>query len=104
MLRGIKGVFTQPPEKADVEINAKGRFGREARGLLRCCERTLRLRRFSTLNDLLLAHSPYPTTDADAVFFGPDTYLFCKLISDAIKTAVDIGCGSGAGGTRFYSA
>jgi hypothetical protein len=33
-------------------------------------EWTLRLRRFSTLNDLLLAHSPYPTTDADAVFLA----------------------------------
>jgi release factor glutamine methyltransferase len=51
----------------------------------------LQLRRFSTLNNLLLAHSPYPTTDADAVFFGPDTYRFCKLISDTIKKAVDIG-------------
>jgi hypothetical protein len=39
-------------------------------GLLRCCEWTLRLRRFSTLNDLLLAHSPYPTTDAAAVFLA----------------------------------
>ena len=36
--------------------------------------------------------------------FGPDAYRFCKLISDTIKTAVDIGCGSGAGGMRFYSA
>jgi hypothetical protein len=61
----------------------------------------LRLRRFSTLNDLLLAHSPYPTTDADAVFLTLDTYRFCKLISDTIKTTVDIGCGSGAGGMRF---
>jgi release factor glutamine methyltransferase len=51
----------------------------------------LQLRRFSTLNNLLLAHSPYPTTDADAVFFGPDTYRFCKLISDTIKKAVNIG-------------
>jgi hypothetical protein len=28
----------------------------------------LRLRRFSTLNDLLLARSPCPTTDVDAAF------------------------------------
>ena len=57
-------------EKADVEINAKVVLVAEAIGLLRCCEWTLRLRRFSTLNDLLLAHSPYPTTDADAVFLA----------------------------------
>jgi hypothetical protein len=69
---------------------------------LTCCEWTLHLRRFSTLNDLLLAHSPYPTTMRDV--FGPDAYRFCKLISDTIKTAVAIGCGSGAGGMRFYSA
>ena len=71
--------------------------------MLRRCEWTLRLRRFSTLTDLLLAHSRYPTIDADAVFFGPDTYRFCKPISDTIKTAVDIGCGSAAGDTKFYS-
>ena len=35
--------------------------------------------------------------------FGPDAYRFCKLISDTIETAVDIGCESGAGGMRFYS-
>ena len=45
------------------------------------------------LNDLLsLGILAHPTTDADAVFW-PDSYRFCKLISDTIKTAVDIGRG-----------
>ncbi|MCF5709707.1 methyltransferase [Pseudomonas syringae] len=61
--------------------------------------------RFSSLNDLLLVHSAYPTHDEDSVFFGPDTYRFAQSISrhlqstsHPIKRAVDIGCGTGAGG------
>lgn len=64
--------------------------------------------RFSTLptssGDLLLAHSAYPTLDADAVFFGPDTYRFNNAIQQflgneprSIRRALDLGCGSGAG-------
>ena len=57
--------------------------------------------RFSTLGDDLFVHSSYPTDDADAVFFGPDTYRFCAAISASNargRRAIDIGCGSGAGG------
>jgi len=62
--------------------------------------------RYSTLDGLLFAHSGYPTLEADAVFFGPDTYRFAALIRRALATPgvrppqriVDIGCGSGAGG------
>ncbi|WP_122440323.1 methyltransferase [Pseudomonas viridiflava] len=61
--------------------------------------------RFSSLDDLLLVHSAYPTHDEDSVFFGPDTYRFAQSIkahlqrtSHSIKRAVDIGCGTGAGG------
>src|SRR4051812_4599805 len=62
--------------------------------------------RFATLpaldGDRLLAHSAYPTTDNDAVFFGPDTYRFAAMLERAapghFHRAVDIGCGSGAGG------
>jgi SAM-dependent methyltransferase len=62
--------------------------------------------RFSTLTasgaDLLLAHSAYPTVDADAVFLGPDTYRFAAMIERAapghFHRAVDVGCGGGAGG------
>ena len=45
-----------------------------AAGVLGAEEGGLRSRvRFSTLDGLLFAHSAFPTTQADAVFFGPDT-------------------------------
>jgi methylase of polypeptide subunit release factors len=46
-------------------------------------------------------HSAFPTTGADAVFFGPDTYRFIQLLRRSVGPArrlVDIGAGSGAGG------
>jgi hypothetical protein len=36
--------------------------------------------RFSTLGDQVFVHSSFPTEQADAVFFGPDTYRFVRLI------------------------
>ncbi|HEY1905047.1 MAG TPA: class I SAM-dependent methyltransferase [Myxococcaceae bacterium] len=57
--------------------------------------------RFSSLGRLLLVHSAYPTTSEHAVFFGPDTYRFCALLEQTVRSAntlVDVGCGSGAGG------
>jgi SAM-dependent methyltransferase len=59
--------------------------------------------RVSTLDDLFLLHSAYPTDADDAVFFGPDTYRFCNFIGrharcDASARIVDVGCGGGAGG------
>ncbi len=59
--------------------------------------------RLSSLDGLLFVHSAYPTTAADAVFFGPDTYRFARAILAHLKTgapvrrAVDIGCGAGPG-------
>ncbi|MCC5880731.1 MAG: class I SAM-dependent methyltransferase [Idiomarina sp.] len=60
--------------------------------------------RWSTLDGSLLVHSAYPTDKNDAVFFGPDTYRFARAIEyhlqgehDDIQSAIDIGCGSGAG-------
>jgi methylase of polypeptide subunit release factors len=62
--------------------------------------------RFSSLGRNLFVHSRYPTVEEDAVFFGPDTYRFARLVGDElaqraerrVALAVDIGCGSGAGG------
>jgi len=60
--------------------------------------------RFSSLGDRLFAHSAYPTTEADSVFFGPDTYRYATLVEETLRRGprphrvVDIGCGSGAGG------
>lgn len=61
--------------------------------------------RLSSLDGQLFIHSAYPTDTADSVFFGPDTYRFANAIQaylschkGHIRRAVDIGCGSGAGG------
>ena len=57
--------------------------------------------RLSSLDGLLFMHSAYPTTEADAVFFGPDTYRFARAIRALpprpVQRAVDIGCGAGPG-------
>jgi SAM-dependent methyltransferase len=62
--------------------------------------------RVSSFDGDLFAHSAFPTTAQDAVFFGPDTYRFLNLIRDHMPAAspqatlriADVGCGSGAGG------
>jgi methylase of polypeptide subunit release factors len=59
--------------------------------------------RASTLDDALFFHSAYPTTESDAVFFGPDTYRFAAAIErhlaagQPVRRAIDIGCGAGPG-------
>jgi precorrin-6B methylase 2 len=62
--------------------------------------------RYSSLGPLLVAHSAFPTTARDAVFFGPDTYRTCRAIRGEFRAApefapemlVDIGAGAGAVG------
>jgi methylase of polypeptide subunit release factors len=61
--------------------------------------------RWSNLGEQMFVHSSYPTEQADAVFFGPDTYRFVRAIdaflsapsTPPIRRAVDIGCGAGPG-------
>ena len=60
--------------------------------------------RVATLDGDSFLHSAFPTREADAVFFGPDTYRFADAISAALRArrrpvecAVDIGCGAGPG-------
>ena len=60
--------------------------------------------RFSTLDEQIFIHSAYPTDDADAVFFGPDTYRFAREVRRTIGALrrerlriLDMGAGSGAG-------
>lgn len=62
--------------------------------------------RFSTLGNQLFVHSAFPTDQADAVFFGPDTYRFARLVTQSLGAMadrptlriLDVGAGSGAGG------
>ena len=65
--------------------------------------------RASTIGDRLYFHSAWPTSDADAVFFGPDTYRYtCALrrvlgqhgglhdgLRRPVRRAIDIGAGAG---------
>ena len=61
--------------------------------------------RVSTLGRDLFLHSAYPTDDEDAVFFGPDSYRFARLIAQQLSRCpqregarlVDIGTGAGVG-------
>lgn len=57
--------------------------------------------RFATIEGELFAHSPFPTVQDNAVFFGPDTYRFVRFVRRSLGSAhslVDVGCGSGAAG------
>ncbi|MDB5394316.1 MAG: HemK family modification methylase [Rhodospirillales bacterium] len=65
--------------------------------------------RIASLNGRLYLHSAFPTFEPDAVFFGPDTYRFVRaalagLPDRAYPRAVDLGCGSGAGGLSVAAA
>jgi SAM-dependent methyltransferase len=59
--------------------------------------------RVSSLRGGLFAHSAYPTTQADAVFFGPDSHRFVDFVAadlhrDPLQGALlDIGSGAGVG-------
>ncbi|HEY7807164.1 MAG TPA: methyltransferase [Croceibacterium sp.] len=59
--------------------------------------------RVASLGGDLFFHSAYPTDEAEAVFFGPDTYRFARFIRERWPTnqagsVIDMGAGSGAGG------
>ena len=99
-LRDIFG-WSRPfsADAVDVELLACMRAAgivEEHNGLLRS---TVRM---STLSGEWLFHSAYPTAQADAVFFGPDTCRFVRAmeqtpapVRDPLRRIVDIGCGSG---------
>ena len=59
--------------------------------------------RVSTLDSKLFVHSAFPTSSADAVFFGPDSYRFADLIRAELALVggspviVDVGTGAGVG-------
>src|SRR5690242_7515437 len=60
--------------------------------------------RFSSYDGELFVHSAFPTTAADSVFFGPDSYRMADAAiahlatrERPVRRAADIGCGTGAG-------
>jgi hypothetical protein len=63
--------------------------------------------RASTIGDHLYFHSAWPTSDEDAVFFGPDTYRYVAALRRAlgphgglrrpVGRAIDVGAGAGPG-------
>lgn len=60
--------------------------------------------RLSCLDDLAFWHSAYPTTQPDAVFFGPDSYRFARAIQallarrrTPVQRAIELCCGSAPG-------
>jgi len=66
----------------------------------RQADRYISLVRFATLYDEVYLHSGFPTERQDAVFFGPDTYRYARLLRQHVVSArrvIDVGCGSGAG-------
>lgn len=78
---------------------------REAGALVEDGHRLRASVRFSSLDGELFAHSVYPPSATDAVFFGPDTMRFVSAVlahleqrKTPLRRAVDLGCGSGAAG------
>ena len=106
--RTLRGVFgwsrpfvpvLLPPQMLDV-LERSGLAEHRSDGLVRSRVR------FSSLHGQLYAHSAWPTTDEDAVFFGPDTVRFVDLLRAELERQplraggriVDMGCGAGPGG------
>lgn len=60
--------------------------------------------RVASLDGNLFIHSSFPTDAPDAVFFGPDSFRFARMVAAHIATGlkpawvVDMGSGSGVGG------
>lgn len=87
-----------PRELLDLALSC-GAVVRDGAGLLRPRVR------ISTLGDCGFAHSPYPTDQEDAVFFGPDSYRFAAMIEAWLTLhppgqgarIADIGGGAGVG-------
>lgn len=55
--------------------------------------------RYSSIGERLFLHSGFPTSERDAVFFGPDTYRFVHLLRRTLARGgrlLELGAGSGA--------
>lgn len=107
--RDLRGVFGwSRPFRADT---VGGLFGllRDAEALEPAGALWKSRLRIATLNGQPYFHSAFPTSQPDAVFFGPDTYRFVRAALASIPRrifprAIDLGCGSGAGGLSVAAA
>lgn len=98
----LRGVFGWSRPFADTLLPPAMRaLMRRANVLVQAADGWRSAVRASTLGEQLYFHSAFPTSDADAVFFGPDTVRFVAAVSRglaALKTAprriIDIGCGA----------
>ena len=102
-LRDIFG-WNRPFSESDIDETLLALL-QEARAVENDCAGKLRSGiRVASLEDRLFVHSAYPTDQADAVFFGPDTYRFWRFVASEVsgcarpEHVVDMGAGSGAGG------
>lgn len=105
--RGVRDIFGWSRPFAPGLLPAEALAWLREGGLLD--ERGGRLRsrvRFSTLDGQIYAHSAWPTAEADAIFFGPDTCRFVAAIQAELERQplaagariLDVGCGAGPGG------
>jgi methylase of polypeptide subunit release factors len=102
-LRDIFG-WNRPFSESDIDETLLALL-QEARAVKNDCAGKLRSAiRVAGLADRLFVHSGYPTDQADAVFFGPDTYRFWRFVQGEFgdgarpEHVVDMGAGSGVGG------
>lgn len=102
--RDLRDVFgwSQPFAEADIDADIVAKL--RAADLIETEGARLRSRvRVSSAQNELFLHSAFPTTQADAVFFGPDSYRFADFLQEALTALppgghlVDIGAGSGVG-------
>lgn len=73
----------------------------EAEGLASCGGLARSRFRVSRVGQALFVHSAFPTDEADAVFFGPDSYRFVRFLEPELPVCadriIDMGAGSGVG-------
>lgn len=103
--RSVRDIFGWSLPFAEGDLDGELFEALKAAGALETTTKGLHSRlRASSVNGLLFLHSAYPTTAADSVFLGPDSYRFARLIDQVLGNApvngriLDIGTGAGVGG------
>lgn len=98
----LRDVFGWTRKFRATQLDASLLDALQSAGLVEAEGGTLRSRiRVSTCDGRLFVHTA-PTNDADAVFLGPDSYRYARLLRTALEgvrfnTALDLGAGAGVG-------